>query len=83
VDFVEVAWSVRDLETGQERVWRCLQAVVPLADIGSALDTSTNSVVILVHDNASTKARQAVQDAIRAAGVTVRVERGSSQAMPA
>ena len=81
-DFVKVVWSTHELEAAQERAWAVLSAGFPDKPLGAARDPETNSVELYVTEELTAHELNAVQAAVRAAGVSVRVEPAASYATP-
>jgi hypothetical protein len=73
-DFVRVRWSMGDLMAGQERAWDVLEPLALVGRISAGIDPPTNSVVIDTADDMTAEQHEVVDAAIRAAGVSVRVE---------
>jgi hypothetical protein len=74
VDFIHVESSMSELIAGQERAWTVLEPLARVSRISTGIDPSTNSVVIDTADDLNAEQLELVQHAVRAAGVSVRVE---------
>lgn len=76
-DLVKVVWSTQELQAAQERANGQLEALTG-APWTTARDPSANSIVIVVPDDLTAEQLKIVEDAVRAAGVSVLVETGAS-----
>lgn len=74
-DFVTVRWTFAELNAGQERAWELLEPLAHVTNVSPWIEPSTNSVVIETTDDLSAEQLATVEEAVRAAGVSVRVER--------
>lgn len=75
-DLVKVVWSTQELEAAQERANGQLEALAG-APWSTARDPKANSIVIVVPDDLTAEQLKIVEDAVRAAGVSVLVEAGA------
>jgi hypothetical protein len=74
-DFVSVRWTSAELKIGQQRAWELLGPLAHVTNVSTSIEPSTNSVVINTTDDMNAEQLATVDEAVRAAGVLVRVER--------
>jgi hypothetical protein len=74
VDFVRIGWSMSELIAGQKRADKTLRPLWHATNVSGWIDPSTNSVVIETANDLGREHLEIVEAAVRAAGVTVRVD---------